>query len=137
MSVYFAEKNGRIKIGFSERPQERAKALSARLLAFVDGSMAEERAMHERFDLERIEGEWFAPSARLLSHIATLPPLPADPPPSWISVKEAADRLGVSQDTVRRHCDLGNLRCIRPLGGPRKVSARSVDEHAPDSEPAA
>ena len=26
MSVYFAEKNGRIKIGFSERPQERAKA---------------------------------------------------------------------------------------------------------------
>lgn len=50
----------------------------------------------------------------------------------WLTVAEAADKLGVSQDTVRRHCDLGNLRCIRGLGGHRKVSAVSVAENMPE-----
>lgn len=48
----------------------------------------------------------------------------------WLTVAEAAEQLGVSQDTVRRHCDSGTLRCVRPLGGARKVSAVSVAENA-------
>lgn len=55
----------------------------------------------------------------------------------WLTVAEAAEKLGVSQDTVRRHCDLGNLRCIRPLGGPRKVSAESVAQNLPEQDGAA
>jgi len=48
----------------------------------------------------------------------------------WISVGEAARRLGLSDETVRRRCDDGVLRAIwtnPPNGGHRRVSAASVE----------
>lgn len=49
----------------------------------------------------------------------------------WISVGEAARRLGLSDDTVRRRCDEGVLHAIwtnPPNGGHRRVSVASVEK---------
>ena len=70
--VYFAERDGRIKIGFSTAPGQRAHSLHSDLLAFMPGDLATERAMHHRFAEDRIAGEWFRPSPALRSFIAEL-----------------------------------------------------------------
>jgi len=48
----------------------------------------------------------------------------------WLTVAEAADALGCSPDTIRRHCDAGTLASTKTMGGHRRVSAQSVAEHA-------
>jgi excisionase family DNA binding protein len=48
----------------------------------------------------------------------------------WLTVAEAADILGCSHDTIRRHCDAGTLTATKTLGGHRRVSAESVAQHA-------
>lgn len=48
----------------------------------------------------------------------------------WITVGEAARRLGLSDDSIRRRCDTGTLRAIwtiPPNAGQRRVSAESVE----------
>lgn len=50
----------------------------------------------------------------------------------WISIAEAAEILGVSQDTVRRRADEGAIasRRTRPgSGGWRRVSRASVNSY--------
>lgn len=65
----------------------------------------------------------------------THPDTGADTAETWIGVKEAARRLDVSADTVRRRCDDGTLRCLPRVAthrspGRRRVLAGSVRDYA-------
>lgn len=70
--------DGPIKIGFVDgfgSLSERLRGLQTAcpydivLLATKAGSMADERALHERFARKRLRGEWFDRSADLMRHI--------------------------------------------------------------------
>jgi hypothetical protein len=74
--VYFLQaKSGPIKIGFSCHPVKRKKEIetargeSMSLLCLIVGGAHIERSLHYRFADERIEGEWFSPSERILAFI--------------------------------------------------------------------
>jgi hypothetical protein len=73
--VYFAERQGQIKIGISLVPEERCRQLRARLLATEPGGRGREWQLHLLFAEHRIDGEWFKPAPELLEHIAHLPPI--------------------------------------------------------------
>lgn len=69
----------RYKIGFTTGPVERrrraietAADLTLSIVAEVPGTMADERALHERFAEQRIAGEWFAASDELHTWIASM-----------------------------------------------------------------
>lgn len=72
-AVYFAERDGLIKIGASRRPAVRAAALRADLLAFLPGDARTEAALHLTFAHLRESGEWFRPAPELLAFIDRLP----------------------------------------------------------------
>lgn len=71
MSVYFARSEIGIKIGFSENPEKRMRALLSRvrrdivLLLVLDGDMDVERKFHKRFSSLRIRDEWFKEKGQL------------------------------------------------------------------------
>ena len=44
-----------------------------------------------------------------------------------LSTGDVARRLGVSEATVKRWADAGNITCIRTPGGHRKFREREVD----------
>jgi len=75
--VYFvqAESLGRIKIGTSSNVAVRFGTLRTsspdklNLLGVIPGDCTVERALHKRFADERLHGEWFTPSERLVSYI--------------------------------------------------------------------
>lgn len=46
---------------------------------------------------------------------------------TWLTVGQAAERLRVGIETVRRAIDAGRLTAGRTPGGHRRVSAESVD----------
>lgn len=71
--IYFAERDGRIKIGSSTNVAQRMVALDASLLASMPGGVAAERRLHRRFADARIAGEWFRPTPELMSFIAEVP----------------------------------------------------------------
>lgn len=73
-SVYFAERDGLVKIGISKNPGRRIRSLRADLLAIepAPDGFGSERAVHERFAHLRVEGEWFEPGADLVAHIDSL-----------------------------------------------------------------
>lgn len=77
-SVYFirAAASGLIKIGVAGSPASRLKALQTAspvdltLIATIPGvGQADESRLHELFAEERVRGEWFQPSARLLAYV--------------------------------------------------------------------
>lgn len=70
--VYYAERDGLIKIGTSRNVPVRMDALKARLLAIEPGGPTVERTRHEQFGDSRVVGEWFQPTAGLHAHIASL-----------------------------------------------------------------
>lgn len=78
--VYFvqARKMGLIKIGYSTNVQKRLQALSTGcpdaldLLCVVKGNQRLESSIHQKFAEERVKGEWFSPSSRILSFIKAL-----------------------------------------------------------------
>lgn len=77
--VYFVRKNdGIIKIGFTKNIPERMKSLEAssgskiELLTTIDGGIKEESMIHDIFKEDRLIGEWFRPSEKLISYIASL-----------------------------------------------------------------
>lgn len=75
--VYFMEgkKSGAIKIGYSRDPQARQKTLQSSnheeigVITFIAGDRHMERLLHDAFRDERIRGEWFRPSPRLMRFI--------------------------------------------------------------------
>lgn len=67
--VYFASKNGLIKIGCSAHPAKRVANLGAELIAVQPGDFETERTLHRVFADDREHGEWFRPSTFLLAYI--------------------------------------------------------------------
>jgi hypothetical protein len=78
--IYFIQwgDGGPIKIGFSDRPDERLAALSTgspvplRLLGQMRGNRGLEQALHRKFEEDRVRREWFHPSGALLQYVATV-----------------------------------------------------------------
>ena len=70
--------DGPVKIGIASRPWERIATLQTanpvrlRGLAAWRGSAAEEAALHKLFAEDRLEGEWFKPSADLIALVEWL-----------------------------------------------------------------
>jgi hypothetical protein len=71
MSVYFAEREGLIKIGCSKSVKHRVLSLSAKLLGSIPGGRREEKEAHSLFAHLRVRGEWFSPGEDLLLYIKT------------------------------------------------------------------
>jgi hypothetical protein len=80
MKIYFIQQgqDGPIKIGLSWDVNKRmhtAKTFSPhplRILGMINGGLKEERALHRKFKKERLEGEWFSPSEKLIQYLQTL-----------------------------------------------------------------
>lgn len=77
--VYFllAERTGLIKIGFSTQPGLRRKGLENEfgpltLLGLEVGGFKREHELHRLFAEERVRGEWFVASPRLVAYIVCL-----------------------------------------------------------------
>lgn len=88
--IYFAqhEGGGPIKIGFTRSGVRlRLAALQTgnpeplRVLAVVDGTARQERALHDMFAASRRNGEWFEPTEGLLAFIRSPQSIPEDPGP--------------------------------------------------------
>lgn len=80
-AVYFIGHAGAadlVKIGYTTNIRKRLGSLQCAngrklvVLHTVSGTMADERALHERFASARREGEWFEPTAELLAYINEL-----------------------------------------------------------------
>ena len=58
-----------------------------------------------------------------------------DETPSWISVSEAAIRLGVGAATVRRWCKSGAIRAVQPGGeqGVLRIPAEELSRLAKEA----
>lgn len=69
---------GPIKIGCSHNPRARLKDLQTaspyrlRILAILEDGGHEEAAYHKWFAADRLHGEWFDPSEKLLAEIADI-----------------------------------------------------------------
>lgn len=76
-SVYFAEADGRIKIGYSRQVAARVNQIQTgnaapiKLLGFIPGGLAREREIHAQFASARLNGEWFTATPELLAFIAS------------------------------------------------------------------
>jgi hypothetical protein len=80
--VYAGWRNGLVKIGTSVNPAARARRLGFELLGSTPGGREVEAAIHARFAGDRVQYEWFAPTARVWAWVAGLsvryrPPSPA------------------------------------------------------------
>jgi hypothetical protein len=77
--IYFIKNvvNGQIKIGFADSPNKRLADLQTGstdklvLIRSIDGDKATEAALHERFAVHRLQGEWFTPADEILQFIKT------------------------------------------------------------------
>lgn len=132
MSVYFAERDGLIKIGYSSRPRERAVKLGATLLATVPGGFADELNMHARFKADRVEGEWFRPSEALRAFIERIPK--TEPPGQILTAGDVAEMFKVSVVTVGNWASAGKLRCFRTPGGHRRFRVEDVEAFIAETE---
>ncbi len=71
--IYFARRDGLIKIGCSSRPAVRCLALKAELIAVQPGDFETERTLHRVFADDLAVGrEWFRPSLRLRTYLYRL-----------------------------------------------------------------
>jgi hypothetical protein len=71
--IYFLQFADRIKIGFTTDLAKRRKSIPHDdLLATIPGTMSDEKRLHREFADDRIKGEWFRSSERLLAYIAAL-----------------------------------------------------------------
>lgn len=76
MTVYFIQaETGPIKIGHSSNVRSRLSYLQCgtaerlSVIGIIDGAKNEEVAIHLLFSEDKIRGEWYAPTARLLAYI--------------------------------------------------------------------
>lgn len=76
--IYFIQENAShlIKIGFTAGDgASRAKSLQTgnpdtlTVLAEIPGTMEDEKKLHSQFKADRVAGEWFKPSPKLIGHI--------------------------------------------------------------------
>ena len=74
--VYFiADEDGYIKIGHASSVPSRIASLQTatrhhlRLIGFIPGTLADERALHAKFASSHVRGEWFAPTPALDSYL--------------------------------------------------------------------
>lgn len=75
--VYFieAEETGLVKIGHAANPESRMKSIQGmspaklRLIGYMPGSIADEKALHARFATDRSHGEWFRHSRQISDYI--------------------------------------------------------------------
>jgi hypothetical protein len=63
-TIYFAEVDGLLKIGFSTHVERRLADLGGKLIASGPGTMHTERAMHARFGPWWVRGEYFRLNAQ-------------------------------------------------------------------------
>ncbi|GAB2646229.1 hypothetical protein GCM10027169_12990 [Gordonia jinhuaensis] len=71
--VYYIRFGNRIKIGYSTNLAQRLRVIPHdEVLATEHGGAALERIRHTQFAAERVNGEWFKPSPRLIKHINAL-----------------------------------------------------------------
>ncbi|MBD9635442.1 GIY-YIG nuclease family protein [Ensifer sp. ENS07] len=118
--IYAVESGGRVKIGFSEKPDRRFHKIASdapfpcTLLGYWPGTVADELDIHAKFNAVRVHGEWFAATTDLLvfvsAHVVpmskTVEPKGCEPAASVIakfsSVKELAKAADVSIHAVGR-----------------------------------
>jgi hypothetical protein len=111
--IYFARAGEAIKIGFSTKTEERIASLQTahfdtlHLLAVIDGSQKDERALHHKFRHLHIRGEWFRAEPDLIAHIDFLNGKPAPEPIRATKVKvdlppDQASTLTGVRGVVRR-----------------------------------
>lgn len=67
--VYFIKRGSLVKIGWSRNVEQRRRAVGGEILATLPGYMRDERAMHDRFAMLRMHGEWFAYTPALATYI--------------------------------------------------------------------
>lgn len=67
--VYFAAREGLIKIGVTSDPKRRARELDLTMLLVIPGGRDDERRFHRRWRRYRSGLEWFMPNASLLAFI--------------------------------------------------------------------
>lgn len=77
MSVYFLRAEGRIKIGYSDDVEKRAKQVfraypDGEILGSMPGDRALEAHLHRKFADSRLFGEWFEPSDDLMTLIGVV-----------------------------------------------------------------
>lgn len=71
--VQAGPRGGPVKIGYSRTPLKRIRKMQTgnprrlRLLAVIDGPRSLERRIQETFKLDRVNGEWFRPSADMFA----------------------------------------------------------------------
>jgi len=83
-AVYFLRVDGKgpVKIGFTTDIDHRLGSLATghsgkiELIALIEGSRSDEKALHRRFKDLRVRGEWFKFQGDLKKYVAGLPPLP-------------------------------------------------------------
>ena len=76
--IYFMQSdNGQIKIGYTDgTPEERLKSLQTgcpfliRILGTIEGDLGTEKSLHDKFAEDRLAGEWFKPSLKLMRFIS-------------------------------------------------------------------
>ncbi|WP_311271064.1 GIY-YIG nuclease family protein [Sphingobium sp. WCS2017Hpa-17] len=78
----------RVKIGFTSgnvmhrlRALQTGSAAPLVLIACHPGSMADEKRIHEQFDAQRVQGEWFDMSEDLFMHVSMV---------TWLAASECA-----------------------------------------------
>ena len=84
MAVYFIRigDDGPVKIGFAKDVESRRKALQVahpsrlNVIRTIDGDMAAENWLHDRFLDEHLEGDWFLVSRREMVTVLLPHPLP-------------------------------------------------------------
>jgi len=106
--IYFvtARSLARVKIGYSENPTLRFckmrsdSPVNLTLERVCPGELADEQALHVRFDHARIRGEWFSLSEDIEAHIASLPAFPV-PTPKVVEPEGSIAQLIKSRGGIR------------------------------------
>ena len=118
--IYFilAEEVNRVKIGFANKPGMRLSKLQTdspcivKPLAYIEGDVAAERELHERFASLRIRGEWFEYGPALRKYVKTLPAVPIKPRRPR-SVTDMAEVVGIGKSYMSHI--LKGRKCPLPL----------------------
>jgi hypothetical protein len=110
--IYFMERNGLIKIGFSESPHVRASHLRSNLIGCINGTRLLERQLHVRFGNFRVKGEWFKDALELREFISGSKCFIPERPNSMIGVNpEKALLEKIRAEAKREHRKLGPMVC--------------------------